>query len=174
MNVPHISAGLIGRSRCFPSEGHPDCYRAQRPFTAIKAGRSSLWGLRTGLVVFLVMVILGQGASDARDYQVRRRAGGYTVEAFINRNPPIIGKNVTRVRIKDAHGNYVRGAVVTINYFMPPMPGMPPMNYTMPAHMTGDEYTATMDLIMTGPWNIVIIVHNRADLWRVVFPIDVR
>lgn len=32
---------------------------------------------------------------------------------------------------------------------------MAPMNYTVQAASKGDGYTMTMDLIMTGPWNIV-------------------
>lgn len=127
-----------------------------------------------GLTAILAMSISMPGASYASDYQVRRKALGCTIDAFLNRNPPVLGKNTVRIRIKDDRGNYVRGAVVTVNYSMPPMPGMPPMNYTIRAHACGDEYTAIMDLIMTGPWNIAIIVHRRADLWRVVFPIDVR
>jgi hypothetical protein len=31
-----------------------------------------------------------------------------------------------------------------------------------------------MNLIMRGPWNIVITVRDRAKLGRVIFPIDVR
>ncbi len=133
-----------------------------------------LWGIRTGLAVLFIVAISWHGTSEAKDYQVRRKVLGYTVDAFINRNPPILGKNIIRTRIRDARGSIVRGAAVKINYSMPPMPGMPPMNYTIPASMSGDEYTATMDFIMTGPWNIIIIINNQKDLWRMIFPIDVR
>jgi len=68
----------------------------------------------------------------------------------------------------------VRGAEVKVNYSMPPMPGMPPMNYTVRADASGDGYLAVMNLIMRGPWNIVITVRDRAKLGRVIFPIDVR
>lgn len=76
--------------------------------------------------------------------------------------------------IRDGCGSLVRGARVDVNYFMPPMPGMPPMNYTIPARQENDLYSATMDLIMSGPWNIIITVRKKANLNRIVFPIDVR
>jgi hypothetical protein len=48
------------------------------------------------------------------------------------------------------------------------------MNYTVPAGSESDEYTATMDFIMTGPWNIVVKVNDGKNSWRATFPIDVR
>ena len=66
------------------------------------------------------------------------------------------------------------GRRVSVNYYMPPMPGMVPMNYTIPAAPDGSGYTAKMNFIMTGPWNIVIRVESGGSPWRVTFPIDVR
>jgi hypothetical protein len=65
-------------------------------------------------------------------------------------------------------------AEVSANYYMPPMPNMPPMNYTIPAPLQGKEYRATMDLIMTGPWSIVIRARIEGKWLRIIFPIDVR
>jgi hypothetical protein len=48
------------------------------------------------------------------------------------------------------------------------------MNYTIPAALKGKEYRATMDLIMTGPWNIITRARVQGKWVRVVFPIDVR
>lgn len=139
---------------------------------------------RTGyrkLPVFMKVVIVCLAASflvpetvRARDYEVRRRSGEYTVEVIIKRNPPVVGKNLTLIRIRDGKGIYVRGAQVKINYSMPPMPGMPPMNYTAPARSSGDVYAAAMDLVMAGPWNIVVTFRDRTKAGRIIFPIDVR
>ena len=70
-------------------------------------------------------------------------------------NPPVLGDNEIRIEIKDPQGGPVLDAEVLVNYYMPPMPKMAPMNYTIPAPLKGKEYRAVMDLIMTGPWNIV-------------------
>lgn len=139
-----------------------------------KTGHHKRTILRIVFVACLAAGFFARETAYARDYQVRRRSGEYTVEASINRNPPVLGENMTRIRIRDGKGNYVRGAFVKVNYSMPPMPGMPPMNYTVSAKASGDEYVAVMNLIMTGPWNIVIMVRDRAKLWRIIFPIDVR
>jgi hypothetical protein len=44
---------------------------------------------------------------------------------------------------------------------MPPMPRMPPMNYKIYAEPKGDRYQATMNIIMAGPWVIVIKIYQE-------------
>jgi hypothetical protein len=124
--------------------------------------------------LFLLMMYLGVDVASAGDYKVRRKTADYTVDATINRNPPVLGHNALRVEITDRQGSYVTDAVVRVNYYMPPMPGMAPMNYTVVAAGRGRGYETVMDLIMTGPWIIVIRVEARGNVWRVTFPIDVR
>lgn len=85
-----------------------------------------------------------------------------------------MGENKIRIEIRDAGGRPLTGALVSVNYYMPPMPGMVPMNYTVPAAAAGSGYSAKMNFIMTGPWNIVIRVESGGSPWRVSFPIDVR
>ena len=111
---------------------------------------------------------------EAADYRVRKNAEGLTFDIAINRNPPVLGDNEIRIEIKDPQGHPVVDAEVLVNYYMPPMPNMAPMNYTIPASLSGKEYRAVMDLIMTGPWNIVTRARIQGRWIRVVFPIDVR
>ena len=85
-----------------------------------------------------------------------------------------MGENTIRIEIRDTGGKTLTGARVSVNYYMPPMPGMVPMNYTIPASPDGSGYVAKMSFIMTGPWNIVIRVESGGSPWRVTFPIDVR
>jgi hypothetical protein len=99
---------------------------------------------------------------------------GYTVEMAINRNPPIVAKNELRVEIKDPQGKSMRDLTVMVNYYMPPMPGMAPMNYTVQATPKGDGYMVIMDLIMAGPWNIVVKTNVAGKRLLATFPIDVR
>ncbi len=113
-------------------------------------------------------------AVDAGDYRVRKSADGLTFDIAIDRNPPVQGKNGIRLSVKDAEGKPAPVAEVTVNYFMPPMPNMPPMNYTVPAGQDGSEYRAVMDLVMAGPWTIVVRARGDARWTRVSFPIDVR
>ena len=111
---------------------------------------------------------------EAGDYRVRKNAESISFDIAINRNPPVLGDNEIRIAIRDPQGNPVLDAEVLVNYYMPPMPRMPPMNYTVPAPLKGKEYRAIMDLIMTGPWNIITRARVQGKWVRVVFPIDVR
>jgi hypothetical protein len=121
-----------------------------------------------------LMMSAGQSSCEAGDYRVRKNAEGLMFEIAINRNPPVVGDNEIRIEIKDPQGNIVPGAEVLVNYYMPPMPRMAPMNYTVPAPPKDGAYRAVMDLIMAGPWNIVIRAKVEAKSIRVAFPIDVR
>jgi nitrogen fixation protein FixH len=112
--------------------------------------------------------------SLARDFTARKKIDGYTVEIAINRNPPIVAKNELIVGIKDPYGKPVSDLKVMVNYYMPPMPGMAPMNYNVQATPKGDGYLVIMDLIMTGPWNITVKTNVADKRLSAVFPIDVR
>lgn len=111
---------------------------------------------------------------SAADYRVRRQADGFTFDMAINRNPPALGRNEIRIEIRSPEGAAVVDAEVAVNYSMPPMPNMAPMNYTVPAPIVGQEYRAAMELIMTGPWNIVVRARVQGRWIKAAFPIDVR
>lgn len=132
--------------------------------------------LRAAISLALVLLVMSavQPSCEAGDYRVRKNAEGLMFDVAINRNPPVVGDNDIRIEIKDPQGNAVLGAEVLVNYYMPPMPRMAPMNYTIPAPLKGDAYRAVMDLIMAGPWNIVIRAKVEGKSIRVTFPIDVR
>ena len=128
----------------------------------------------THLAVALFLLVVCGEPCEAGDYRVRKIADGLTFDNAINRNPPVLGDNEIRIEIRDPQGNPVLDAEVLVNYYMPPMPRMPPMNYTIPAPLKGKEYRATMDLIMAGPWNIITRARVQGKWVRMAFPIDVR
>jgi hypothetical protein len=128
----------------------------------------------TYLALTLAVFFTLDESCEAGDYRVRKTAEGLTFDIAINRNPPVLGDNEIRIEIKDPQGNPVLDAEVLVNYYMPPMPRMAPMNYTTNAELKGEKYRATMDLIMAGPWNIVTRARVQGKWLRVVFPIDVR
>ena len=128
----------------------------------------------THLAVGFFLLSVCSEPCEAGDYRVRKNIEGLAFDIAINRNPPVLGGNEIRIEIKDPQGNPVLDAEVLVNYYMPPMPKMAPMNYTIPAPLKGKEYRAVMDLIMAGPWNIVIRAKTQGKLLRMTFPIDVR
>ncbi|MDD5243723.1 MAG: FixH family protein [Syntrophorhabdaceae bacterium] len=125
-------------------------------------------------LIFALLFFVFVPVADGKGYMMRRKVNNYTVNVAIDRNPPIVGKNEIRIDIKDLSERYVTKVPVTVNYYMPPMPGMPPMNYTVKAPPDGSGYSAIMDLIMTGPWIIVIRASISGKYLRVSVPIDVR
>ena len=126
------------------------------------------------VAVALLLVFLAASLSEARDFRVRKRVGNFIVDATLDKNPPVLGNCDIRIEIRDGQGAAVPGPRVLVNYYMPPMPGMVPMNYTIQATPRGSSHVASMNFIMTGPWNIVIRVESGGSPWRVTFPIDVR
>ncbi len=131
------------------------------------------------MVLRAAIVILGLACwcaqeTDARDYQVRRKTPECTIHASIDRNPPILGHNILRIEMTDSAGMPIADAAVSVNYYMPPMPGMAPMNYTARAVRSGQGYRLVMDLIMSGPWVIGIRADSKGKVCRISFPIDVR
>jgi hypothetical protein len=141
-------------------------------------GAPSLARTWTPARIFAIFVIslLGTRALSvyARELTVKKMVNGYSIEAALSQNPPILGKNDLYVTIVDHTGKNVASAVVVVNYFMPPMPGMPPMNYTTKANVRSSGYQATVDLIMKGPWNIVIRAGVAGQQLRMTVLIDVR
>jgi hypothetical protein len=125
-------------------------------------------------IALLLLLAGGLAVCEAGDYRARKSVDGLTFEIAINRNPPVLGKNEIRIDIRDSQGQPLSGVEVTVNYYMPPMPRMPPMNYTVTAAPDGAAYRAVMDLIMSGPWNIIVRVNTTGKGVRATFPIDVR
>ena len=128
----------------------------------------------TSLIALILVAFLLPGITHAKGYEVKKRAGEYDAEIKIDRNPPVLGDNHIEIELKDATGKYVTDAKVLVNYYMPPMPRMAPMNYRTEAKMKKDKYRATMNLIMSGPWVIAIIITREGKTTTARFNIDVH
>jgi hypothetical protein len=124
-------------------------------------------------VLLLSILLLTASLAHARGYEAQKTVGGYEVVIRIDKNPPILGDNQIEVEIKDGSGKVVKDAEVLINYYMPPMPRMVPMNYKVDAKLKGDSYRAKMVLIMSGPWAIVTKISHRGKRHSVKVSIDV-
>jgi hypothetical protein len=125
-------------------------------------------------VVLLFLIIFFTPALHGKEFAVKKNIDGYTLDVILSQNPPAAGRNDVRVEIRDSQGRPVVDTPVTVNYFMPPMRDMPPMNYTVKTQPHGSGYKATMDFIMKGPWNIVVKANIGAKQFRVAIVVDVR
>lgn len=126
------------------------------------------------ILMVLTAVLLLWGVAYAKDYEVKKKAGDYDVEVKIDKNPPAVGKNNMDIEIKDASGKYVTDATVKVEYTMPAMPGMPAMDYKADSKLDGYEYKSTMDLSMSGSWNVVVKITRGDKTSKVKFSIDAQ
>jgi hypothetical protein len=129
--------------------------------------------VRVILIVLLIISFMA-GTAVAGSFVASKRAGVYLVGMQIDRNPPIIGDNHIEIEVRDAAGAIVLDAKVMVNYYMPPMPRMAPMNYRTDATFRGGKYRTTMSLIMEGPWVIAVKVTLAGKTTTAKFHVDVR
>lgn len=125
------------------------------------------------ILIVVLMVVLSAGFAAAKDYEVKKKAGDLDVEVRIDKNPPVVGDNNIAVEVKES-GKAVTDAKVIVDYSMPAMPGMPAMNYKTDAELKGSVYKATMNLSMSGPWNIAIKIMKAGKTTTAKFTVDAK
>ena len=126
------------------------------------------------ILIVLTGLLLVCGAAYAKDYEVKKKAGDYDVEIRIDKNPPVVGKNNMGIEVKDKSGKYVTDAKVNVEYSMPAMAGMPAMDYKTDAELKGEAYKATMDISMSGSWNVVVKIIRGDKTSKAKFSIDAQ
>jgi len=124
----------------------------------------------SGLLIFVILAVPVPG----KKLEITKKVGDLMVEIRMDRDPPIVGKNAAEIRIKDEQGAAVQEAKVFLNYYMPPMPRMVPMNYKVEAKRKKDAYLASLNLIMAGPWIIILRITRGDKTLSTKFQIDAR
>ena len=124
--------------------------------------------------IVAVMLVLAAGSAYAKGYEVTKKAGEYDVLVTFDRNPPVANDNEVGITIKDASGKPVKDAKVKVDYSMPAMSGMPPMNYKTEAALQGEEYKATLGLSMSGSWNIAVKITRAGKTITTKFTVDAK
>lgn len=108
------------------------------------------------LFILCLVLSLMMGMAHGKSHEVKKKVSEYEAQVKLDRYPPVLGDNPIEIEIRDANGKSVTDAKVLVNYYMPPMPRMAPMNYRTDAKLKGEKYKATMNFIMSGPWVIAI------------------
>jgi hypothetical protein len=121
----------------------------------------------------LIILFLAVGLVYAKDYTVVKKAGSYTVEVKLDKNPPITGPNKMEINIQDDKGIKVTDATVVVEYVMPAMPGMPSMNYKAKAELNGSRYLANVNFSMSGAWAVNIKITRAGKTQAVKLNVDV-
>jgi hypothetical protein len=125
------------------------------------------------VMAFMILLVAG-GVVYAKDYEMTKKTGDYTVKIAIDKNPPVTGENNIVAEIKDAASKNVTDAIVVIDYGMPAMPGMPAMNYKAGASLKDKCYAATLNFSMSGPWAVTIKITRGGKTQSVKLNVDVK
>jgi len=129
--------------------------------------------MKRALILSLVM-FLTAGMALAKNYELQKKAGDYTLDIKIDKNPPVVGDNLMELTIKDTDGKAVTDAKVAVTYTMPPMSGMAPMKYKADAVAKDGGYQATLKFSMSGSWNVEAKITRAGKTTPVKFNVDVK
>jgi hypothetical protein len=122
----------------------------------------------------VVLVVLVAGTAFAGEYAVQKKAGDYTVDIRMDKNPPVVGANQVEVAVKDKAGKAVTEAKVQVIASMPAMPGMPAMENKADAKIDGGKYKAKIDLSMGGSWNMSVRITQGGKTSTAKWTVDAR
>jgi len=126
------------------------------------------------LILIFFLFAIDIFSAYARGLEVNKKVDNYDVLIRLDKHPPVLGANPLEVEIKDPGGNPVTDAKVLINYYMPPMPRMAPMNYKTDAPLSKGKYKMTMNIIMSGPWIIRVLISRGGKTSIVKINVDAQ
>ena len=122
----------------------------------------------------VLLAVLVAGTAFAGEYAVQKKAGDYTVDIRMDKNPPVVGANNVEVVIKDKAGKAVTDAKVQVIASMPAMPGMPAMENKADAKVEDGKYKAKITLSMGGSWNMSARITRGGKTATIKWTVDAR
>ncbi|MGE5173428.1 MAG: FixH family protein [Betaproteobacteria bacterium] len=127
------------------------------------------------LVVLSAVIAVTMLFGCSKGYESRKSAEELSVTLSVERYPLVKGDNALTVKVKDASGKVVTDGTVNVHYFMPPMPGMAPMDYNTQAMLKGDAYVFSANIPMEGGWKVeVSVARPGKQAATATFNIDAR
>lgn len=129
--------------------------------------------MKRAVLAAMVFFVLG-GLAIAKDFEVTKKAGDYTVVVAIDKNPPTTGDNNLTVSLKEGSGADITDAKVSVEYSMAAMPGMPAMKYNADAVLAGKIYKTKVNFSMSGSWSVAIKVVRGGKTAQTKFTVDAR
>lgn len=115
------------------------------------------------LFLFLCMCLLPLGCQEKSSWP-EFQSGGYTLQAKLDPDPPVVGENALNLRVIGPDGRRVEGATVTARAYMPAMGAMPAMEAKGSATDSGGgTYRPTFNLSMSGNWELTVRVKKNGD-----------
>jgi len=123
--------------------------------------------------VLLVAIIVAAGCS--KGYETKKVADDLSITLSADRYPLIKGDNSMSVSVADTTGKTVTDAAVQVRYYMPAMPGMPPMEFTPQISPKGNGYAFTANIPMEGGWKVDVTATRQGKPATIAtFNVDAR
>jgi hypothetical protein len=130
--------------------------------------------MKRWLWIVVAGMVFMAGVVSAKEYTVQKKAGDYTVDIAMEKNPPVVGTNNVVIAVTDKDGKSVTDAKVLLTASMPAMPGMPAMENKADAKPEGGKYKAKIDLSMGGSWNMTVRITQGGKTATAKFTVDAR
>jgi len=112
--------------------------------------------MNTKAILVMVLLVSVVFAGCSKGYESNKTTDDLSITLKADRYPLIKADNGLSVSIVDAAGKGVTDATVQAKYYMPAMPGMAPMEYTVQAVRKGDAYAFTANIPMEGGWKVEV------------------
>jgi hypothetical protein len=125
------------------------------------------------IAVAAVAAVMLFGCS--KGYESQKTVDDLKVTLSVERYPLIKGDNTLNIKMADSAGKAVTDAAVNVRYYMPPMPGMAPMDFNTQAALKGDRYLFSANVPMEGGWKAeVSVVRPGKPAAMATFNLDAR
>lgn len=117
---------------------------------------SGRWAARGTL---LLVAAIAAACSGTPGDPVEAQVGPYALTAHLNPDPPKQSGGTLHLQVRNAQGDPVTDADVTVGYFMPAMGTMAEMKGNLDVEEDAEGvYLATLDLPMAGSWRLDVSV----------------
>ncbi|MDQ7055039.1 MAG: FixH family protein [Persephonella sp.] len=124
--------------------------------------------MRKVIYLFLPVVVIFMFSCTQKEGFKKELSEGSLKVVITSDQPPHVGINRWKLKIYE-DGKAVTDAVVKINGYMPPMPGMPEMSMDYPVKKSGDYYVSDVNLSMGGTWQITIFIERDGKTEKLKF-----
>ena len=130
---------------------------------------------KISIAILLAFAAITLVSGCSKGYESRKSAGDLAITLSIERYPLVKGDNALNVQVLDASGKPLTDATVSVRYYMPPMPGMAPMEFTTQAMPKGNAYALSANVPMEGGWKAdVSVARPGKPASMVTFNLDAR
>jgi len=109
---------------------------------------------KTYLVIMAAVLVALVLAGCTKGYESQKNVGDLGITLKVDRYPLVKGDNSLSVQIAEKSGKAVSDATVSVRYYMPPMSGMPPMEFNTQAAPKGSGYSFSANIPMEGGWKV--------------------